>query len=588
MAFTVSDALKTSWLREAKIRAGIAGLTRTVASVNVMEVPDILAWVKPHELLLTTLYPLRDVSGTLDIFVEELARRELAGIVVKTGRYFNAIPDEMCRAAEQAKLPLIELRSEVSFDEIITDLLTKILSVQTQRLQHSEEIHRRFTAIMLAGGGLQQIVENLAQLIKNPVAIVALEQRVLALAAPDEASMQILQACIRVDAGQQYLDLDTSTGQTRSKRSVIELYNVSDLLYIAGKVFNCFVCPIRVGAHHYGNIVALEAGHPFDDDDAVAMEHAVAVSALTITKEQAILAVERKFQSDFLDDLLAGRITSMEMVSARSQTLGWNLARPSLVCVAEMRNEQNGNVPIRWRTAYLPGGTHAALLENARAAARHVDPEAIVMEKSGQLVFILAVPSDQRQDHSPALWRSSTNNDIEMGQQLLRSLRFLQREQQFVLGIGRHCEDALLLHRSYKEARQALSIGSQLQGTGSIIHFNDLGFQRILSQFENYNELHVFADELLGALEEYDQHHDADLLFTLETLLKSNLNMAVTARRLHLHYNSLRYRLQKIEELTGPFMEDAHQRLNLELALQIRRMIPSAYSHRHAVSTDQS
>jgi DNA-binding PucR family transcriptional regulator len=237
MTFTVSDALQTGWLREAQVRGGSSGLTRIVASVNVMEVPDILAWVKPHGLLLTTLYPLRDTPGPLDAFVAELAQRDLAGIIVKTGRYFDTIPEEMRIAADHVGLPLIELRSEVSFDEIITDLLGKILSVQTQRLQHS----------------------------------------------------------------------------------------------------------------------------------------------------------------------------------------------------------------------------------------------------------------------------------------------------------------------------------------------NDLGFQRILSQFENRAELHAFADELLGALEEYDRRHSTDLLLTLETLLHSNLNMAVAARSLHLHYNSLRYRLQKIEELTGPFMDDAHQRMNLELALQIRK-----------------
>ncbi|HLZ57475.1 MAG TPA: helix-turn-helix domain-containing protein, partial [Ktedonosporobacter sp.] len=136
---------------------------------------------------------------------------------------------------------------------------------------------------------------------------------------------------------------------------------------------------------------------------------------------------------------------------------------------------------------------------------------------------------------------------------------------------GRHCEHPLQLHRSYQQARQAVAIGGQLQGAGPVIHFNDLGFQRILSQFENRAELHLFADEMLGALEEYDRCHHTDLLMTLETLLNRNLNMALSARHLHLHYNSLRYRLQKIEEFTGPFMEEARIRINLELALQIRK-----------------
>jgi PucR family transcriptional regulator, purine catabolism regulatory protein len=565
--FTVNDALQISRLREAQVRAGAAGLTRPVTSVNVMEVPDILPWVRPHELLLTTLYPLRDVPNSLGTFVEELARRDLAGIVVKTKRYFDTIPEEMCIAADRVGLPLIELlHCEVSFDEIITDLLGQILSAQTQRLQHSEEVHRRFTAIVLAGGGLQDIAVNLALLLGNPVAIVAPDRRVLALGAPDEVAMTALNSCVRTEVGQRYVDLDTSVGQPHGDSTVIVLRRGP---CIEAKYVTCFACPIRVGTYSYGSIIMLGAGRPFDDDDAVAMEHAATVSALVIMKDRAIVAVERKFQSDFLDDLLAGRITSMDVVASRSLTLGWNPARPHVVCVAQACSDQEPS------SSHLPhdvGTLLLEILESARAAAHHIDPEAIVVEKNGQFVFILGTTRSSEQ--ATATLKPRFNSDIDMGQQLLRDLRFLQRERQFILGIGRQYDNPLHLHRSYQEARQAVAVGSQLQGAGAVIHYNDLGFQRILFQFENRTELRAFADELLGRLEEYDRRHNTDLLLTLETVLNSNLNMAEAAAHLHLHYNSLRYRLQKIEDLTGPFMDDALQRMNLELALQIRKILP--------------
>ena len=65
-------------LAPARVVGGHAGLGQPVRGVNVMEVPDILDWVKPDELLLTTAYPLRDDRAALDALVPRLAERGLA------------------------------------------------------------------------------------------------------------------------------------------------------------------------------------------------------------------------------------------------------------------------------------------------------------------------------------------------------------------------------------------------------------------------------------------------------------------------------------------------------------------------------
>ena len=86
MTFTVNDALKVGPLRLARVLAGTEGLNRTLSYVNVMEVPDILKWVKRDELLLTTLYPMRDMTISPAELIRELSQRSLAGIAVKIGR----------------------------------------------------------------------------------------------------------------------------------------------------------------------------------------------------------------------------------------------------------------------------------------------------------------------------------------------------------------------------------------------------------------------------------------------------------------------------------------------------------------------
>jgi hypothetical protein len=74
------DALAVPALAGARVVAGAAGLDRVVQSANVMEVPDILPWVKPHELLFTTGYPLRESPDAWVGLVAALDDRGLAGL----------------------------------------------------------------------------------------------------------------------------------------------------------------------------------------------------------------------------------------------------------------------------------------------------------------------------------------------------------------------------------------------------------------------------------------------------------------------------------------------------------------------------
>src|SRR5919204_5432633 len=86
---TVAEILQLPEFADVKVVAGHGGLARRIRNVNVMEVPDILAWVKPAELLLTTGYPLRDVPDGLPALLAGLDRAGVAALGVKLRRYLD-------------------------------------------------------------------------------------------------------------------------------------------------------------------------------------------------------------------------------------------------------------------------------------------------------------------------------------------------------------------------------------------------------------------------------------------------------------------------------------------------------------------
>jgi len=196
----VSEVLGLAPLSQARVVAGAAGLERVVRSVNVMEVPDILEWVKPYELLLTTAYPIREDPAALANLIPRLVDHGLAGIAIKPTRYIGSIPERMVTEAERLGFTLIELPPPASFNEIIGAILSVILDRQAVRLQRAAEIHERFTGIVLSGGGLRQIADALAASIGMPVAILDAQGGALAHSAAFDESLAIVLPASAMDS----------------------------------------------------------------------------------------------------------------------------------------------------------------------------------------------------------------------------------------------------------------------------------------------------------------------------------------------------------------------------------------------------
>ena len=155
---TVREVLAMPAMTGARLLAGGSGLDRVVQRLNVMEVPDILPWVKPHELLLTTGYPLRDDARRRSpALVGGLDERGLAALAHQAHRYLDALPARRCwprptgAASRSSQLP-----DGVGFDDILNQVLTDVLNRQAALLERSEEVHRALVAVVLAGGGLDE------------------------------------------------------------------------------------------------------------------------------------------------------------------------------------------------------------------------------------------------------------------------------------------------------------------------------------------------------------------------------------------------------------------------------------------------
>lgn len=542
LGLSLRAVLEMECLGGARILAGRGGLDRVVSRLNVMEVPDILPWVRPNQLLLTTGHPLRSTPDDLPVPVKELADRGLAGIGVKLGRYLDELPAAMLAEADRVGLPIIALPEGVGFDDVINQVLTAVLNRQAEVLARAEEVHRALVEIVLTGGGLDMLCTELVGILEAAAIVTSTDGRVLA----SDGVGGELEAALALDcfdgSGRFLVELEPvgtrPGGDPRARRAVV---------------------PIVAGSLDHGRLVAFSAKRELTGDDVHTLERAATAASLAITKAHAVSAVESKYQADFLRDALAGRAGNAEQVIAHGHSLGWDIGRRMVVVVAEF---DPGSTPPE-----LPLEELRPLRERHAAAwareVRHRNPQAPVVGFSQEVVSVLGVSEDA---------------DTEL---ITRIVRDLARRvggdggggrRSFSTGISRPIDSPDEFPGAYEQARKAVSVGRQMAGPSALTHFDGLGIFRLLTLVPDTAELHRFAAEALGDLIANDTPENADLRMTLSVLLDTNLNVAETARVLHFHYNTLRYRIVKLERMLGPFTTDANLRLTLSLALLVVQM----------------
>lgn len=535
---SVAGVLSLSSLRTARLVAGASGADRMVRRLNVMEVPDILPWVKPDELILTTGYPLRHRPSSLIQLIADLDDRGLAAFAIKLARYVDELPDGMLAEADRRGFPVILLPDDVGFDDILNQVLTEILNKQAAALAHSDEVHRAIVATVLAGGGLDEVTEKAATLL-SPAAVIVVgrEGAILAKAGPEVNQIAGLVERIRAVHSLAHPVLELEGGGT------------------------AIVVSILAGEFDHGWLVAVRADDGHAADTVTILERAAGLAALTITQKLAVTAVEARYQSDLVRDLVEGRLDDLERVLDQARWFGWNIQSALVLAVTVVppvpdksprsRHDELERFAARWRTA----------LETRVSGAA-------VVVVSDQVVTLLPVGHSSNGDPSPA------DSPVPAAAELITAVGArVQADrpsaQPVSTGISRGVDSLAALPEAYSQARRAAQVGLQTQKPEAVTSFDSLGVLRLLSLIPNSGELRAYLAEVLGPLVPDGSTEHADLLETLGVLLNANLNVAEAARTLHFHYNTLRYRIGKLERLLGPFMTDPSLRLNVQLALHL-------------------
>lgn len=413
------------------------------------------------------------------------------------------------------------------------------LEDQNEILQRSSNVHDELTDLVLEGKGIADLVPTVAKHTNGEVASLDPNLDVLAMSPGadvlvERARGHLLDARGRGEAAAQGTSV---LGPDRSCASWVVFRSVT-----AGGDRQGYLC---VGLDH----------SPIDLD-LVIVEQAAIVCALELTKERAILEARTRVRTDFLWDLFEGNISDDGEARLRARYLRYTLPETLRVMIIQIEG-LTGWLRAAGGAADAVDRQRESLVRTAEDLATMAGPSASFAARRGSIIA-LAFPS------SDDLAKARALADVVLG-----GLRDAYPGLGFSAGVSSCVELTANLQPAHSQAQNALSAVPLLGSGPPVAIYDDLGVLRFLLAPGDRSELSRFARNVLGPVVDHDRSHGAELIRTVDAYLANDCELKRTAECLYVHPKTVRYRLDRVQDLSGVDLSGQQGRFDAKLAISI-------------------
>jgi sugar diacid utilization regulator len=409
--------------------------------------------------------------------------------------------------AQQTGIALANARMHVRERAIASELRAANTELATTvvRIERSTAIHERLTRVAVVGEGEAGIAKALHELTGYPVAVEDGHGRLRAWAGPTGPPDPYPQG---------WADLPAATVD-RAAADGGAVREGERLIVVANP---------RPGV--FGLLALVDPDKQAGEQEHVALEHGATVLAMELARLHGLAETELRLGRDLVEELLAG--ADDDVAAARAHALGYDIERVHRVVVVEGSRVVDPD----------------AFFQAARRAARDTGLGSLLMARGGSVVIV---------------------SDAEGGWDEFRASLHAETGTRCLVGVGGPCAQPHEVPRSYREARLALRLQASGGGQDTVV-FDDLGVFKLLAEPGDAGAVERFAQEWLGRLLDYDRDNKADLVATLTTYLRVGGNHAGAAAALAVHRSTVKYRLQRIREISGHDLAEPETVFNLQLA----------------------
>ncbi|WP_158582977.1 PucR family transcriptional regulator [Lysinibacillus yapensis] len=537
---TINDLFILEGMKDAVVLAGHRGLTRNVQTVNISDTPDVINFLTENQLLLTTGYAFKDDPESFCELIKQMHDLNCSGLVIKISRFFRQLPIEVKLLADELAFPIIDLPTSHTLGEVSRHILNYLNDHKAEQLYYALHVQKEFSNMLIKGYSLGALLEQLGHLLARPALLLNHRGEIIAQSNDflKESTKEIKREIL------QKVKEDLPAAREGTAFSIPSREHQS---------FSTF--PVQTKRQYPSMLVIYDSLTLPYPSSQMAIEQAGNVISFTIIKEQAIEENSRLLKNNFFSDLIEMKIHSDEEIFNRSNYYGLqkDMENICVVCTIDAQGETYETLQLYEKKV---GELHNTVYDQLEDEIINENLEATLFTKGKYFVMILQFPK---------------YGDEEIN----RITQFLENAQanfngDFTLSFGvSHSAPSLKeIPNVYHQAVEAILTGYEHHLKGFVKFYKTKDLEELLKSLPR-KDLKALYENTLKSLAYPKSKEEQELVKTIEVYLDAQCEISETSRKLFVHRNTVKYRIEKIEELLNCSLRDPADSLRVRVALVI-------------------
>lgn len=537
---TINDLFILEGMKEGIVLAGHRGLTRNVHAVNISDTPDVINFLAENHLLLSTGYAFKDDIEQFCELIKQMHDLNCSGLVIKISRFFHELPPEVKLLADDLAFPIIDLPTNHTLGDVSRHILNYLNDHEAEQLYYALHVQKEFSNMLIKGYSLSALLEQLGYLLARPALLLNHRGEKIAQShdflkeSMKEVKLEILEKVKE--------DLDLAREGTTFSIPSREHQSITTF-------------PVPTKRQYQSMLVIFDSLTLPYPSSQMAIEQAGNVISFTMVKEQAIEENSRLLKNNFFADLIEMKIQSDEEIVSRSNYYGLQkgLENVCVVCTIDAQGDIFETLQLYEKKV---GELHNSVYDQLEDEIIHKGFKATLFTKGKYFAMILQFPK-------------YGDEEIDTITQFIEKIQDnFGADFTLSFGVSHSVPSLREIPTAYYEAVEAILTGYEQNLKGFIKYYKTRDLEELLKSLPR-KDLKSLYENTLKSLAYPKTKEDQELIKTIQVYLDAQCEYSETSRKLFVHRNTVKYRIEKAEELLNCSLRDPADSLRIRVSLII-------------------